>query len=96
MVDSQPVPEQQSQNSWISRNSWKKTELTEKFELPEKEERAFLPPWPTPIYKLSLMSMVWNISIGHLGGLSGYASPQLLRTCSLAEYGILEKKSLIS
>ena len=31
------------------------------------------PTWPTPIHKLSMMFMVWNISFGHLGCLSGYA-----------------------
>jgi len=35
--------------------------------------------------------MVWNISIGQLGYLSGCATSQLLHTCSLAEYGKLKK-----
>jgi len=35
--------------------------------------------------------MVWNISIGQLGCLSVCAHSQLLHTCSLAEYGKLEK-----
>jgi len=46
---------------------------------------------PTPVYKLSMMSMVWNISIGRLGYLPGYAPSQLLHTCSLAEHGRPEK-----
>jgi len=53
----------------------KKTELPEKFELPNKRGfkltetiGAEIPaPRPTPIHKLSMMSMVWNISIGQLG-----------------------------
>jgi len=35
--------------------------------------------------------MLWNISIGQLGLADGDASPQLLHTCSFAEYGRLEK-----
>jgi len=35
--------------------------------------------------------MVWNISIGQVGCLPGCAPSQLLHTCSLAEYGRLEK-----
>jgi len=35
--------------------------------------------------------MIWNISIGQLGCLSGYAPSQLLHICSLAEYEKLEK-----
>jgi len=38
-----------------------------------------------------MMSMVWSISIGQLGYLSGYAPSQLLHTCSLAKYEQLEK-----
>jgi len=30
-------------------------------------KKRFLPTWPMPIYKLNMMSMVWNISIGQLG-----------------------------
>jgi len=48
-------------------------------------------PWPAPIPKLSMMSMVWNICIGQLGSLSGCAPSQLLHTCSLAEYEKQEK-----
>jgi len=39
-------------NSWKSLNSQKKR-------IPA--------PWPTPIHKLSMMSMLWNISTGQLG-----------------------------
>jgi len=56
----------------------KKTKLPEKFELPakrgfelmemrKKRERKIPAPEPTPIHQLSMMSMVWNISIGQLG-----------------------------
>jgi len=83
-----------------SQNFWKKTKLPEKCKLLEK--RGFeLPemrradkdscPQPTRIHKLSRMSMVWNISIGKLGYLSGCAPSQLLHTCSLAEQAKLEK-----
>jgi len=51
----------------------------------EKEQRAFPPPWPTPIHNLGMTCMVWNISIGQLGCLSVCAPSQLLHTCSLAE-----------
>ena len=57
-----------------------------------KEKSRELPaPWPVPIHKLSVTSMVWIISIGQLGYLSGCTPSQLLHTCSLAEYKKLEK-----
>jgi len=34
--------------------------------------------------------MVWNISTGQLGWLTGYAPSHLLHTCSSAEYEKLE------
>ena len=43
----------------------KKTKRMEKSELPEEKES--MPAQPTPIHKLSTMSMVWNISTGQLG-----------------------------
>jgi len=43
----------------------KKTQLLEKLELTEK--KRIPAPRPTPIYKLSMTSMVWNISLGQLG-----------------------------
>jgi len=97
MSDPQPVAEQRSQKLRISRilqNSPQKTKLAEKFKLLER--KGFLPPWPTPIHKLSMTSMVWNISPGQLGCLPGCASSQLLHACSLAGHGELETKSLIS
>jgi len=57
----------------------------------KREEKSIPAPSPTPIHKLSVMSMVWNISIGHLGYLSGCAPPQPLHTCSSAESEKLEK-----
>jgi len=52
----------------------KKPELLEKFELPDKKRfqtvekrREHLALWPTPIHKLSMTSMVRNISLGQLG-----------------------------
>jgi len=56
-----------------------------------REQDSFLSPQPTLIPKLSMMSMVWNISVGQLGYLSGCAPSQLLHICSLAEYEKLEK-----
>jgi len=38
-----------------------------------------------------MTSMVWNISIGQLGSLPGYAPSQLLHACSLAQYEKLQK-----
>jgi len=88
----QPVPKQWSQNlqnswdSWILQillNSWisqnlpnlrKNTKLMEKFELMEKGSC----PWPTPIYKLRMASMVWNIYNGHLGLAAWLCSLQAL------------------
>jgi len=64
-------------------NSWKR-------ELKNEKKRIPAPPCPTPIYKLNMTSMIWNISIGQLG-LAGHAPSQLLHTCSLAEYEKLKK-----
>jgi len=63
-------------NSWESLNSRKK---------------RIAAPQPTPIHKLSRTPMVWNISVGQLGWLSGCAPSQLLHTCSLAEHGKLKE-----
>jgi len=60
------------------------------FELVETR-RADSCPWPTSVPKISVMSMVWNISAGQLGWLAGCASSQLLLTRSLAEDEKLEK-----
>jgi len=78
ITDSQAVPQQPSRDSELADfvnfvNFPKKTKLLEKFELPE--ERRFeltakknIPaPQPTPIPKLSMPSMVRNISMGQLG-----------------------------
>jgi len=55
-------------------------------------KNRYLPaPWTTPIDKQSMTSMVWNISVGQLGCLFGYASSKLPHTCSLAEYEKLEE-----
>ena len=48
-------------------------------------------PQPTLIDKLSMTSVVWNISIAQLGLSIWLCSLQLLHTCLLAEYGGLEK-----
>jgi len=45
---------------------------------PREEQRASCPPQPTPIHKLSITSMVWNISMGQLGYLSVCTPSQLL------------------
>jgi len=57
-------------------NSWKSSNV-------QKRHDSF--PQPTPIHKLSMTSVVWNISIGQLGYMSGCASSKLLHTCTLAE-----------
>ena len=68
----------------------------DRIQILRNERERYLPaPWPTPIHKLSMTSVVWNISIGQLGCLSVCAPSQLLRTCSLAEYEKIWKKSLI-
>ena len=67
-----------TQNLWISLISqilWnsQKKDCTGKVWSPRQERiwihgKENIPaPWPTPIYKLSMMSMVGNISIGQLG-----------------------------
>ena len=94
MTNSQPVPEQRSRNAKLVNFAKfpKKFELPDKrgFELKETEE--LIPaPRSTPIYKQSMTSMVWNISIGQLGTLPGCVPSQLLHTCSLAEHGRLQK-----
>jgi len=99
MTNSQSVHEQQSQNAKLVNFAKlpKKTELLEKVKLLDKtcfkltETRKAGSFLPTPIHKLSMMSMVWNISTGQLGWLSDYAPSQLLHSCSLAEYKKLER-----
>jgi len=59
--------------------------------LENEKSREMPAPQPTPIHKLSMMSMVWNIYVGQLGYLPGYAPSQTLHTCSLAEHEKLEK-----
>jgi len=56
-----------------------------------RRAEKFSGPWPSPVHKLGMTSLVWNTSIGQLGFLSGCAPSQLLHTCSLAEYGRLEE-----
>jgi len=72
--------------------------LLKKFKLPGKRgfklteiRGADSCPTANPIHKLSMTSMVWNISTGQLGYLPGCALSQLLHTCLLAEHGRLEK-----
>jgi len=62
----------------------KKTKLPEKFRLLEKrgfeptEMRKIPASRTNPFHKMSMMPIVWNISIGQLGYLSGCAPSQLL------------------
>jgi len=56
-----------------------------------RRAESFLPPQPTPIDNLNLTSMVWSISPGQLGRLSGCAPSQLPHTCSSAEHEKLER-----
>jgi len=64
-----------------------------KVRTPRKEVPA---PQPTPIYKLSMTSMVWSILSASLGWLPGCAPSQLPHTCMPVEFGSLKKKSSIS
>jgi len=66
---------QKSLNSWKRSNSWKKGSCL----------------LANLIHELRITSMVWNISTGQLGYLSGHAPSQLLHTRLLVEYGRLEK-----
>ena len=43
------------------------TPVKEKIQTQGNKKEKFLPLWPTPIRKLSMVSVVWNISIGQLG-----------------------------
>jgi len=65
----------------------KKFELPAKrgFQLPGTEKLIASCTPANPIYKQSMTSVVWNISTGQLGYLSGHAPSQLLHSCSLAE-----------
>ena len=76
MTNSQPVPEQRSQNMELT-NFCEFCKTAEKDWTPgkvwtddlhsQKRERKILSPPPTPFNKLRMMSMVWNISTGQLG-----------------------------
>jgi len=70
----------------------KGTKLPDKsgFELKEKRRADSCPP-TNPVHKLSVTSMVWDISPGLLGWLAVCGPSQLLHTCLLAEYEKLEK-----
>ena len=57
----------------------------------KQEEQEASCHWSTPIHKPSMMSMVWKISIGQLGYLSGYALVQLLHTSLLVDHEKLGK-----
>jgi len=56
-----------------------------------EKSRDLPAPRPSPVHKLSMMSKIWNISLGQLGYLPGCAPSQLLHTCSSAGYEKLEK-----
>jgi len=87
------VPEQRLKNHKIT-NFEKKFKLLDKrgFEPTEKQQSTELPaPRSTPTPKLSVASMVWNISIHQLDYLYGYVPSQLLHSCSSAEHEKLEE-----
>jgi len=90
MTSSQPVPQQRPLQPGI-RGFCELHKTPERDRIPGKERiqthgREKIPaPWPTPIYKLSRMSTVWQISPGQFGCLSGCAPSHLLHTCSLTE-----------
>jgi len=71
--DVQPVPEQRLQNPELADSAnfaqlpkKKKKRTREKVQtLGKKRTQKRIPaPRPSPIYKLSMMPMVWNISVG--------------------------------
>ena len=67
------------------------------FQLPEKNQKPInILPLANPLHNLITTFIVWNISIGQLGYLSGYALAQLPHTCSLAEFKKLEKSLIYS
>ena len=86
----QPFPEQRSWNlETVNFTKLPKIfELLDKFKLTENGgfkltvKRNIPAPPANPIHKQSTTSMVWNISTGQLGYLSGCAPSQLLHTCS--------------
>jgi len=65
MTNPQPVPKQRSQNA---RNR-KSLKFPKKFELPDKRgfELMYMRRAESPLYKLSMMPMVWNIPIAQPG-----------------------------
>ena len=71
MTNSQPVAEQQSQNTKLNnfaqfpKKVW--TPRQEKIRTHENKKEKIPAPQPTPIHKLSMMSMVWNICVGQPG-----------------------------
>ena len=68
MTDLQPCPEQGLQNPALTNFAKPKKDQTprkERIRTHGKEKDSS--PWPTPIYKLSMTSTVWNISIASLG-----------------------------
>jgi len=76
MTDWQPLPKQRSQNLEIANavkfpkkmNAWKvQTPGQERVQTRENEKRKIPALRPTFINKLSMTSMVWNISIGQPG-----------------------------
>jgi len=80
MTDRITIPEQQVWNLWISWSSQRSSNSQKSVELMEKNKRV-PSHQPTPIHKLSMMSMVWNISVGQFGLAAWlYSPPQLLHT----------------
>ena len=84
------IAETQNQEFWeISEKVW--TSRQERIRTHGNDKTRQLPgPWPAPVYKLSMTSMVWNISFGQPGCLPGRAPSQLRHTCSFAEHGGLK------
>ena len=83
------VPEQWSLNLEIADfvKFLKKTELPENLNSwtradsnPQNREETIPAPWPIHIHKLSMMFIVWNISIGQPVSLPGCAPSQLPHT----------------
>jgi len=69
------------------------TKIAQLLEVSKLKEK-FLPPQPTPIYKLSMTYMVWNISIGQLGVAAWLCSLPALAHLLLSQTRETEKSTL--
>jgi len=71
-------------------------ELADFVEFTKLAEKFFLPLRPTPIYKLSMISVVWNISTGQPGLAAWLCSLPAPAHLLFSQTWETEKRSLIS